>query len=78
MALNDELSVEITGLGSFACTVSEFDRTITHYLPASPYDLRRKINMHERNPRDGKAYDHLMTVTELLMVLAYFDSLPEN
>lgn len=78
MSLTDEISMMITGLGEFRSTANEFDRTMAHYLPASSYDLRRKINMHESNPRDGKAYDHLMSVTELLMVLAHFDRLTKE
>lgn len=74
MSLNDKISITITGLGEFSVTANEFDRTIAHYLPASTYDLRRKINMHESYPPDGKLYDHLMSATELLMVLAHFDS----
>ena len=78
MAMTDEIGIMLTGLGEFRVAAYQFDVLIDRYLPASPYDLRRKINMHENNPRDGKPYDDLLTVTELLMVLAWLDSRPAN
>ena len=44
MALTDLISVTITGHGKFTVTVNDFDHMIAYHLPASPYDLRRKIN----------------------------------
>lgn len=78
VALNDELTLTITGLGEFRTTPNEFDAAMAHYLPASSLALRQKINTHPYNPLDGKPYDHLMSVTELLMVLAHFDRLAKE
>lgn len=78
MAMTDELTLTITGLSEIRIMAYQLDVAIERYLPASPYDLRRKINTHENNPRDGKPYDDLLTVTELLMVLVWLDNRPTD
>lgn len=76
MAYDDTLSLDLTGFGTYRCTADEMDRAITHYLPASPYDLRQKIDNHPNNTDAPGHYDRLITVTEYLMVLAYLDGRP--
>lgn len=78
MAMTDKLSITLTGLGEFHCTADEMDRTIAHYLPASPAGLRQKIDNHPNNTDRSGHYDRLITVTEYLMVLAYLDSRPDD
>lgn len=77
MAMSDEFSIMLTGLGEYRVTALQFDCALVHYLPASAFDLRRRINTHPNN--DHRAgVDHLMLVSELLMVLAWLDSHPES
>lgn len=77
MAMTDIISIEIQGHGEFYATADEMDRTISRYLPGSPYTLRQKIDVHPNNTERAGHFDNLITVTEYLMVLAYLDSRPE-
>lgn len=74
MAITDTIGITITGHGVYACSANEMDRTIARHLPASPYDLRQKIDSHPNNTHAAGHYDGLITVTEHLMVLADLDS----
>ena len=75
--MTDEISIMISGLGEYRVTALQFDQALTHYLPASPFDLRRKINTHPNNSHEA-GIDHLMLRSELLMVLAWLDSRPND
>jgi hypothetical protein len=76
MSMDDVLVIYLTGHGRFSCTADEMDRAIQHHLPASPYDLRQKIDAHPNNTDAPGHFDRLITVTEYLMVLAYLDGRP--
>ena len=76
MSMHDTIAITIEGHGVFATTAGGFDRAIAHYLPASPYGLRQKIDRHENNTFAPGHYDGLITVTEYLMVLAHLDNRP--
>lgn len=78
MSMTDELSIHLTGHGEFRVTADQMDRTLAHYLPASPYDLRQKIDAHPNSTEAPGHFDRLITVTEYLMVLAYLDSRPKD
>lgn len=78
MSMNDELALYLTGHGTYRCTADEMDRALAHYLPASPFDLRQKIDNHPNNTEAPGHFDDLITVTEYLMVLAYLDGRPTD
>lgn len=64
--MTDELSLYITGRGSYRVTAGAFDRAMRRYLPASPADLR--TTCEELWPEED--YSQVHTVTEFLMILA--------
>lgn len=78
MAMTDIISITIKGHGEFYTTADQMDRTLAHYLPASPYGLRHKIDGHPNNINSPGHYDDLITVSEYLMVLAYLDGRSAN
>jgi hypothetical protein len=77
MAGHDKIAVGLSGLGWFETTADGMDRAMTYYLPASPYELRQKVELHDNNPFPTGHYRELDTVFACLVVLAYLDGLPD-
>lgn len=73
MSMHDRLVITISGHDTYEVTANHMDRTIAKHLPDSPYGLRLRIDTHPGNRFEPGHFDNLITVTELLMVLAYLD-----
>ncbi|WP_031513670.1 hypothetical protein [Streptomyces sp. NRRL F-5123] len=63
--------LRVTTHGSFQTSPESFDRLMAEYLPASPAELRAKLQRFS-DEQHGSSIDYsdLTTVTECLMVLA--------
>jgi hypothetical protein len=74
MAGHDKIAIGLTGQGWFEVTAFDVDRAMSFYLPAAPYELRQKIDLHDQNTFPTGHYRDLDTVFECLVVLAYLDN----
>jgi hypothetical protein len=72
--MHDQMTVHLSGHPAVTITTFSLDQAMAHYLPASVYDLHRKIDGHKNNEFQPGHYRNLDTVTECLMVLADLDS----
>jgi hypothetical protein len=65
------ITMRVTTHGWFQTSAESFDRLMAEYLPASPAELRDKLQRYaDENFGAGIDYSDLTTVTECLMVLA--------
>lgn len=73
MSMYDKITLHLTGHPAYETTADGLDRAISRHLPGSPYTLRQKIDQHPANTFPAGHFDRLITVSEYLLVLAYFD-----
>ncbi|MFJ7414657.1 hypothetical protein ACIQWZ_28235 [Streptomyces sp. NPDC098077] len=77
--MTGQIRLRIAVHGYFQTSAESFDQLIAEYLPATPSDLRARLQtLSDEEYGEAIDYSDLNTVTECLMVLAELRGLATN